>query len=45
MNNIDLITLYCRIAVEANLPGVQLSALENMHYINMIRFDDEDETG
>ncbi|KAK7318472.1 hypothetical protein RJT34_03174 [Clitoria ternatea] len=33
-----------RIAVEADLPGVQLSALENMHYINMIRFDNEDET-
>ncbi|XP_061345353.1 protein TONSOKU [Gastrolobium bilobum] len=33
-----------RIAVEADLPDVQLSALENMHYSNMIRFDDEDET-
>ncbi|XP_028797698.1 LOW QUALITY PROTEIN: protein TONSOKU-like [Neltuma alba] len=33
-----------RIAVEANLPFVQLSALENMHYSNMIRFDDENET-
>ncbi|KAF7840080.1 Protein TONSOKU [Senna tora] len=33
-----------RIAVEANLPSVQLSALENMHYSNMIRFDDENET-
>ncbi|KAL9329739.1 hypothetical protein ACSQ67_004742 [Phaseolus vulgaris] len=32
------------IAVEADLPDVQLSALENMHYSNMIRFDDEDET-
>ncbi|KAK2656121.1 hypothetical protein Ddye_009173 [Dipteronia dyeriana] len=29
-----------RIAVEANLPSVQLSALENMHYSHMIRFDD-----
>ncbi|XP_012572250.2 protein TONSOKU [Cicer arietinum] len=33
-----------RIAVEADLPNLQLSALENMHYSNMIRFDDEDET-
>ncbi|KAL5053290.1 hypothetical protein RYX36_033972 [Vicia faba] len=33
-----------RIAVEIKLPDVQLSALENMHYSNMIRFDDEDET-
>ncbi|KAI9070618.1 hypothetical protein K1719_047416 [Acacia pycnantha] len=33
-----------RIAVEANLHSVQLSALENMHYSNMIRFDDENET-
>ncbi|XP_054804737.1 protein TONSOKU [Prosopis cineraria] len=33
-----------RIAAEANLPSVQLSALENMHYSNMIRFDDENET-
>ncbi|KAK4264787.1 hypothetical protein QN277_025917 [Acacia crassicarpa] len=33
-----------RIAVEANLPSVQLSALENMHYSNMIRFDNENET-
>ncbi|KAK7358853.1 hypothetical protein VNO77_00793 [Canavalia gladiata] len=33
-----------RIAVDADLPDVQLSALENMHYSNMIRFDDEDET-
>ncbi|XP_027916277.1 protein TONSOKU [Vigna unguiculata] len=32
------------IAVEADLPDLQLSALENMHYSNMIRFDDEDET-
>ncbi|KAL2342941.1 hypothetical protein Fmac_004226 [Flemingia macrophylla] len=32
------------IAVEADLPDVQLSALENMHYSNMIRFDDENET-
>ncbi|WCJ32134.1 tetratricopeptide repeat (TPR)-containing protein [Euphorbia peplus] len=29
-----------RIAVEANLPSIQLSALENMHYSYMIRFDD-----
>ncbi|KAM3244362.1 hypothetical protein ACQJBY_055975 [Aegilops geniculata] len=28
-----------RIAVEGNLPNVQLSALENMHYSHMVRFD------
>ncbi|XP_047327706.1 protein TONSOKU [Impatiens glandulifera] len=32
-----------RIAVKANLPSVQLSALENMHYCHMIRFDNVDE--
>uniref|UniRef100_A0A7N0TWH9 Protein TONSOKU n=1 Tax=Kalanchoe fedtschenkoi TaxID=63787 RepID=A0A7N0TWH9_KALFE len=32
-----------RIAVEANLPSIQLSALENMHYIQMIRLDNIDE--
>ncbi|KAK7247552.1 hypothetical protein RIF29_42437 [Crotalaria pallida] len=32
------------IAVEAGLCNVQLMALENMHYSNMVRFDDEDET-
>ncbi|XP_048233146.1 protein TONSOKU isoform X2 [Ricinus communis] len=32
-----------RIAVEANLPSVQLSALENMHYSHMIRFDNVEE--
>ncbi|KAK3211640.1 hypothetical protein Dsin_016346 [Dipteronia sinensis] len=32
-----------RIAVEANLPSLQLSALENMHYSNMIRFDNIEE--
>ncbi|KAK1587587.1 hypothetical protein Q3G72_014471 [Acer saccharum] len=31
------------IAVEANLPSVQLSALENMHYSHMIRFDNIDD--
>ncbi|CAM8913063.1 unnamed protein product [Rhodiola kirilowii] len=31
------------IAVEASLPSVQLSALENMHYIQMIRLDNIDE--
>ncbi|XP_027181634.1 protein TONSOKU-like [Coffea eugenioides] len=31
-----------RIAVEANMPSAQLSALENMHYSQMIRFDDVD---
>ncbi|KAM0957376.1 hypothetical protein TB1_024864 [Malus domestica] len=29
----------CRLAVEANLPSVQLTALQNMHYSRMIRFD------
>lgn len=28
-----------RIGTEAKLPSVQLSALENMHYSHMIRFD------
>ncbi|KAM0957343.1 hypothetical protein TB2_025096 [Malus domestica] len=28
-----------RLAVEANLPSVQLTVLENMHYSHMIRFD------
>ncbi|KAL5752076.1 hypothetical protein ACOSQ2_022583 [Xanthoceras sorbifolium] len=32
-----------RIAVEANLPSIQLSALENMHYSHMIRFDNVEE--
>ncbi|XP_062147613.1 protein TONSOKU [Alnus glutinosa] len=32
-----------RIAIEANLPSVQLSALENMHYSHMIRFDNVEE--
>ncbi|XP_034683390.1 protein TONSOKU [Vitis riparia] len=32
-----------RIAVQANLPSVQLSALENMHYSHMIRFDNLEE--
>ncbi|XP_010025556.2 protein TONSOKU [Eucalyptus grandis] len=32
-----------RIAVEANLISVQLSALENMHYSHMIRFDNVEE--
>ncbi|KAL4020376.1 hypothetical protein IC575_019150 [Cucumis melo] len=32
-----------RIAVEAKLPSVQLSALENMHYSHMIRFDNAEE--
>ncbi|KAG8642972.1 hypothetical protein MANES_12G152000v8 [Manihot esculenta] len=33
-----------RIAVEANLPSLQLSALENMHYSHMIRFDNVEES-
>lgn len=32
-----------RIAGEAKLPSVQLSALENMHYSHMIRFDNVEE--
>ncbi|GMY12399.1 protein TONSOKU isoform X1 [Fagus crenata] len=32
-----------RIAIESNLPSVQLSALENMHYSHMIRFDNVEE--
>ncbi|KAG6604274.1 Protein TONSOKU, partial [Cucurbita argyrosperma subsp. sororia] len=32
-----------RIALEAKLPSVQLSALENMHYSHMIRFDNVEE--
>ncbi|XP_059644880.1 protein TONSOKU [Cornus florida] len=32
-----------RIAVKANVPSVQLSALENMHYSNMIRFENVEE--
>ncbi|CAK9161227.1 unnamed protein product [Ilex paraguariensis] len=32
-----------RIALQANLPSVQLSALENMHYSHMIRFDNVEE--
>ncbi|KAI4383517.1 hypothetical protein MLD38_009348 [Melastoma candidum] len=32
-----------RIAVESNLPSLQLSALENMHYSQMIRFDNIEE--
>ncbi|PPD74456.1 hypothetical protein GOBAR_DD28619 [Gossypium barbadense] len=31
------------IAVEAKLPSIQLSALENMHYSHMIRFDNVEE--
>ncbi|KAG6660769.1 hypothetical protein CIPAW_03G127600 [Carya illinoinensis] len=32
-----------RISIEANLPSIQLSALENMHYSHMIRFDNVEE--
>ncbi|KAK4416756.1 protein TONSOKU [Sesamum alatum] len=32
-----------RMAVKGNLPSLQLSALENMHYSYMIRFDDAEE--
>lgn len=33
-----------RIAVQSNLPSVELSALENMHYSQMIRFDNVEES-
>ncbi|KAF6154889.1 hypothetical protein GIB67_018326 [Kingdonia uniflora] len=33
----------CRIAVEAKLHSVQISALDNMHYSHMIRFDNVEE--
>ncbi|XP_071741146.1 protein TONSOKU-like [Rutidosis leptorrhynchoides] len=32
-----------RIACEANLPNAQLSALNNMHYSQMMRFDNDEE--
>ncbi|XP_062220506.1 protein TONSOKU-like [Phragmites australis] len=32
-----------RISVEGDLPNVQLSALENMHYSHMVRFDNIEE--
>ncbi|KAK9272896.1 hypothetical protein L1049_003275 [Liquidambar formosana] len=32
-----------RIAIQANIQSVQLSALENMHYSHMIRFDNVEE--
>ncbi|KAK4393815.1 protein TONSOKU [Sesamum angolense] len=32
-----------KMAVKGNLPSLQLSALENMHYSYMIRFDDAEE--
>ncbi|KAG2662074.1 hypothetical protein PVAP13_1KG494580 [Panicum virgatum] len=32
-----------RIAVDGDLPNVQLSALENMHYSHMVRFDNIEE--
>ncbi|KQK02062.1 protein TONSOKU isoform X2 [Brachypodium distachyon] len=32
-----------RIALEGDLPNVQLSALENMHYSHMVRFDNVEE--
>lgn len=33
----------CSIALQAKRPSVQLSALENMHYSQMIRFDNIEE--
>jgi hypothetical protein len=35
----NCISMICRIAVEADLPNVQLSALENMQYSHMVRFN------
>jgi hypothetical protein len=35
------ISMICRIAVEGDLPNVQLSALENMQYSNTVRFDNK----
>ncbi|KAF5186739.1 Tonsoku-like protein [Thalictrum thalictroides] len=32
-----------RLAVEAHIPSIQISALDNMHYSYMIRFDNTDE--
>lgn len=41
--SVVILFLCCRIACEANLLSVQLSALENMHYSHMIRFDNHEE--
>ncbi|GFP84877.1 protein tonsoku [Phtheirospermum japonicum] len=37
------VVLLDRIAVDGNLSSLQLSALENIHYSHMIRFDDAEE--
>lgn len=43
MNDLVLFLLHpylrCRMASEGKLLSVQISALDNMHYSNMIRFD------
>jgi hypothetical protein len=33
------ILMICRIAMEGDMPSVQLSALENMQYSHMVRFN------
>lgn len=40
---VDDVILCYRIAVSGKLSALQLSALVNMHYSHMIRFDDEEE--
>ena len=40
---VHYITLFYRIATGAKIPSIQLSALENMHYIHLMRLDNEDE--
>lgn len=37
------ILMICRIAVEADLPNVQLDALENMQYIHMVKSNNVEE--
>ena len=33
------ILMICRLAVKGDLPGLQLTALENMQYSHMVRFN------
>lgn len=40
---LTVVLIYYRMAAKGNLPSVQLSALENMHYSHMIRFDNAKE--
>ncbi|KAE8674121.1 Tetratricopeptide repeat-containing protein, putative isoform 3 [Hibiscus syriacus] len=40
---VDALAINFRIAAEAKLTSIQLSALENMHYSHMIRFDNVEE--